>query len=341
MSPFISFLLFSIAAASSISLSSSQPPEIDVRPFIIDYHNGTIVRDDVIPVNPVPPQSTPDPATGVVSKDVVLHSFRNLSARVFLPTLNHSSRKIPILVYFHGGAFCIGSPFSEFDHLYLNRLTSQGKVVAISINYRLFPEYTLPAAFEDAWFALEWVASQSQTLAWTEPWIASHGDFSRIFLGGDSSGATIVHNLAMRASQDSLLYGLHIYGAILATPYFLGSGRVPLDPPNYTLTPFYRVWSYVCPRCPHGVDNPAVNPVGPRSPCLRRLAVEKVLVYTAEHDPLLGRSVRYVMGIRGSRWEGILAYYEGKNFSHVFHVSDPYNSETQLMITRVGQFLRD
>ncbi|KAL9231488.1 hypothetical protein vseg_006713 [Gypsophila vaccaria] len=312
-----------------------------VRPFIIVYDNGTIVRDDAIRTDPVvPPQSTPDPITGVISKDIVLDPYTNLSARVYLPSLNHTSKKLPILLYFHGGAFCIGSPFSRLDHKYLNRLTSSGKVVSISINYRLFPEHTLPTAFEDAWFALQWVASQSQRLAWTEPWIATHGDFSRVYLGGDSSGATIVHNLAIRASLDPLLYDLHIYGAVLVTPFFLGSGRVPLDPPNYTQTPYYRVWPYVCPHCPHGVDNPVVNPVGPRSPTLRRLAVEKILVYTAEHDPLLGRGVRYITGIRGSGWKGILAYYEGKNVSHVFHVSIPDHPETQVLITRVGQFLR-
>ncbi|KAK9699947.1 hypothetical protein RND81_08G205800 [Saponaria officinalis] len=233
MSPLLCFLLFS-AMISSVCLSSSES-EKDVRPFILVSPNGTIARDDAIPLFIVPAQSKPDPTTKVISKDVLLDPVKNLSARVYLPRLNHSAKKIkiPILVYFHGGAFCIGSPFSKLDHSYLNKLTSQGNVVAISINYRLFPEFALPTAFEDAWFALEWVLSQSHPLASTEPWLASHGDFSRVFLGGDSSGATIVHNLALRASRDSLLYGLHIYGAILATPYFLGTGRVPLDPPNY------------------------------------------------------------------------------------------------------------
>ncbi|KAK9699949.1 hypothetical protein RND81_08G206000 [Saponaria officinalis] len=341
---FMLVLLGLFIASFTIPAQSQNANAKDVRPYILVFDNGTIVRDDTaIPLDPVPPQ-TPDPLTNVTSKDVTLNPSKNLTARIYLPALTHNSKKLPILVYFHGGGFCVGSAFSRNDHLYLNSLVSQSGVIAISINFRLYPEVTFQTSLEDAWFALEWVASQKQNISWTEPWLASHGDFSKLFLGGDSSGATIVHNLAIKASQVALLYDLRIYGAILVMPLFLGSERVPLESDSVTLTPYYRVWPYVCPNCSHGVDNPFINPVSPRSPTLRRLAVKKLLVYTAEQDPLLGRSVEYVTTVRASRWEGILAYYEAKNVSHIFHITDQQKpeseKETKLLIKRLSQFLQ-
>ncbi|RLN12591.1 putative carboxylesterase 7 [Panicum miliaceum] len=64
--------------------------------------------------------------------------------------------------------------------------------VAVSVNYRLAPEHPLPAAYDDAWAALQWTVSSC--LSGPEPWLADHGDAKRIFLAGDSAGGNIAHN---------------------------------------------------------------------------------------------------------------------------------------------------
>lgn len=38
----------------------------------------------------------------------------------------------------------------------------------------------------------------------TQPWLINHGDFNKVFIGGDSAGGNIVHNIAMRAGSDAL-----------------------------------------------------------------------------------------------------------------------------------------
>lgn len=43
----------------------------------------------------------------------------------------------------------------------LNKLVAEANVVAVSVDYRLVPEHPLPAAYEDSWTALQWVASHA------------------------------------------------------------------------------------------------------------------------------------------------------------------------------------
>ena len=105
------------------------------------------------------PPSLNDPETGVSSKDITVSENPTISARLYLPKLTQPNQKFPILVYFHGGAFVVESAFSSDHHKYLNSLVSQGQVVAVSVEYRLAPEHSLPIAYEDSWAAFHWVAS--------------------------------------------------------------------------------------------------------------------------------------------------------------------------------------
>ena len=172
--------------------------DFEILPFIRVYKDGSVERLEGSPF--APPTPDQDPETGVSSKDITISENPSVSARLYLPKLtDHTqNQKLPILVYFHGGGFCIESAFGSIYHRYLNNLVSQVHVLAISVEYRLAPEHFLPAAYEDSWAALQWVASQSAGND-KEPWSINNGDFGRIFIGGDSAGANIVHNMAMRA----------------------------------------------------------------------------------------------------------------------------------------------
>ena len=43
----------------------------------------------------------------------------------------------------------------------MNLIASQAKTLIISVEYMLAPEYLLPAAYEDFWDAIQWVASHT------------------------------------------------------------------------------------------------------------------------------------------------------------------------------------
>ena len=99
-----------------------------------------------------------------------------IPARLYAP----SKEALPLLFYFLGGGFVIGSVASH-DILCreLGRLTPCS---VVSVDYRLAPAFKFPTAFDDAWDAVQWIASHRDELG---------VDPARLALGGDSAGGTL------------------------------------------------------------------------------------------------------------------------------------------------------
>ncbi|KAL0351979.1 UNVERIFIED_CONTAM: putative carboxylesterase 5 [Sesamum calycinum] len=203
--------------------------DFELPTFLRIYKNGRVERLEGIESLP----AGADPQTGVTSKDVTdIVPGTEVYVRIYLPQLSSNTQKLPLLVYIHGGAFCVFSPSSAPYHNYLNALVAESQVVAVSVHYRRAPEHPLPVAYEDSWAALHWVASHRGGDG-PEPLLNQHADFRRVFLAGDSAGANIVHNLAMRAGSADAGLNLEILGIALVDPYFWGSDPVRselLDP---------------------------------------------------------------------------------------------------------------
>ncbi|KAK9942154.1 hypothetical protein M0R45_007836 [Rubus argutus] len=173
----------------------------DFSPIAKVYKDGRIER--LLGTSTVP--ASIDPQTGVQSKDLVISNEPLISARLYIPksTTAESTQKLPLLVYFHGGGFCIESAFSPTYHYYLNGLVSEANVVAVSVDYRLAPEHPLPAAYEDSWAALKWVGSHYGGTG-PEEWLNRYADLDRVFFSGDSCGANIAHNMGLRIGSEKL-----------------------------------------------------------------------------------------------------------------------------------------
>ncbi|GAB4841532.1 hypothetical protein Ancab_022247 [Ancistrocladus abbreviatus] len=322
-------------------LAEEEPTRLP--PLLIIHRNGTIERDNTIlslPFGMLVPPSPNDTQTGVSSKDITIIPTTNVTARIYLPKLTNPSEKIPILLHFHGGGFCIGSPFAKGDFDYLNHLSSQANILVVSVNYRLFPDYQLPTAYIDAWSALKWVASQK--CGGAESWIVDHGDFTKIFVAGDSAGGNIAHNVIVWAGKEKLPNDVNVVGAILATPLFFGSKPLASESTNIIQPPVDQVWKYVCPSCEGGIDSPYLNPFGPGAPSLTQLGCKKLMVFVAEKDSLRSRGVWYYEGIKASGWTGEAFLYEGKGVDHVFQIANgPEHPETKKMIERVVEFVKN
>src|ERR1043165_6498371 len=70
--------------------------------------------------------------------------------RIFRPKSNGSGR-LPVLVWFHGGGFVIGSvPQSDAD---CRNLATLASIAVVSVEYRLAPEHPAPAAADDCFAA--------------------------------------------------------------------------------------------------------------------------------------------------------------------------------------------
>ncbi|KAL8541363.1 hypothetical protein ACS0TY_002567 [Phlomoides rotata] len=293
------------------------------------YKDGRIER--LIGQDVVPPSV--DPSTAVQSKDVQISPEINLSARIFLPGNANRSKKLPLVVYFHGGGFIIESAFSPTYHKHLNYLVAEANVIAVSVNYRLAPENPLPTAYEDSWLVLNWVVSQSTE----EDWINDYADLNRVFLGGDSAGGNIAHHMAARVGSENS-DGINLKGVFLNCPFF--SGEDPIgDEETHKIFPISftdKLWRFACPGTT-GLDDPWMNPA--RDPKLSSLGCKRLLVYVAGNDVLRGRGWYYKEALLRSGWDGDIEVIEIEGENHVFSVTSPDGEQSRAMLKKVATFI--
>lgn len=100
-----------------------------------------------------------------------------IPARLVAPA---SEPGLPVLLYFHGGGFTIGS-IASHDTI-CRTLAQLAGCAVVSVGYRLAPEHRFPTAVHDAWDATAWLVREGRALGL---------DTARIALGGDSAGGTL------------------------------------------------------------------------------------------------------------------------------------------------------
>merc|ERR1712216_545685 len=98
----------------------------------------------------------------------------------------------PVLVYFHGEGFVMGT-LETHDWLCRTLAGAACGVSIIAIHYRQPPEHRFPAAFEDAYGALRWVAEGN---------MAKGKPPMRVAVAGDSAGGGIAAACCLRARSD-------------------------------------------------------------------------------------------------------------------------------------------
>ncbi|TKW10768.1 hypothetical protein SEVIR_6G188700v4 [Setaria viridis] len=297
--------------------------DFDFSPLLIRYKSGRVRR--LMGTSRV--DAGADAATGVTSRDVAIDAgAAGLAARLYVPSdvLGRPEEKLPVLIYFHGGAFAVHSAFSGAHFPFLNALVSAARVVAVSVDYRLAPEHPLPAAYDDAWAALGWAVASCAAAAGSgpgDPWLSAHGDAARLFVAGDSAGANIAHNVTLRAGGSGLPGGARIEGMVLLHPYFRGEELLSSEgtDPKF-LQRAERLWGFVS-GGRYGLDHPFINPPAMPAAEWAKLGCRRALVTVAGFDTLRDRGRRYVEALRGSAWAGEEAVlYETEGEGHVYFI---------------------
>jgi acetyl esterase/lipase len=69
---------------------------------------------------------------------------------------------LPVLVYFFGGGWSLGT-LDNCDGI-CRMLTNAAQCVTVSVGYRLAPEHKFPAAVEDCYAGVAWVAEHAEEL---------------------------------------------------------------------------------------------------------------------------------------------------------------------------------
>ncbi|KAM0900323.1 hypothetical protein ACQ4PT_020699 [Festuca glaucescens] len=294
--------------------------------------DGTIVRS-----SPPPAQVTADDGR-VEWKDAVYDAARGLGLRMYRPrhrdvTDKGEEGKLPVLVYFHGGGFCMGSYYWPENHTVCLRLAAELPAVVLSFDYRLAPEHRLPAAHEDAAAALLWL--RNQLIASSEnPWLAESADSRRVFVSGVSAGGSLVHHMAVRFGTAGLEPGANVVGYILLMPGLFSAEPTRSEmgwPDSAFLSQemFDRLFRL---GMPAGAtrDDALVNPFAPDSPSL-------VLVVAAERDFFRDRNVEYAERIKAMGKDVELVVFAGQE--HASFGMDPVSDADAELVRLIKHFV--
>lgn len=166
----------------------------------------------------------------VLFKDCLFDEKLNLHLRMYKPKSKNfstmTSGRLPIILYIHGGGFCVGCRTWPNSHNCCVRLASGLGAIVLSPDYRLAPEHRLPAAIDDAVSAVRWLQKQALGEAGGDTWLSGTVDFDRVFVVGDSSGGNIAHHLAVQFGVGSLeTEPVRVRGYVLLGPFFGGEER--------------------------------------------------------------------------------------------------------------------
>jgi acetyl esterase/lipase len=132
--------------------------------------------------------TTPARPASVLVEDVIApgpDGDPKVVLRIYRPA---SSPPVPALYWMHGGGMMIGS--IAMDDALLAGVVERLGMAAVSVEYRLAPEYPDPAPVEDCYAGLVWTAAHA----------VEHGiDPDRIAVGGPSAGGGLAAGIALLA----------------------------------------------------------------------------------------------------------------------------------------------
>lgn len=126
---------------------------------------------------------TPDPAIAIGTAEAPRPGGGAVPVRLLRPV---GAEALPVLLWFHGGGQVIGSADQEDG--FLERLCATVGCAALSIDYRLAPEWRAPAAAEDGCLAYLWLLDHARELGL---------DPSRVGLAGASGGGGVAAATAL------------------------------------------------------------------------------------------------------------------------------------------------
>ncbi|PIN21604.1 Arylacetamide deacetylase [Handroanthus impetiginosus] len=265
------------------------------------------------------------------SKDVIIDPSKPITARIFLPDASDSpSQFLPVLVYFHGGGFCIGSTTWLGYHVFLGNLSATAKTIVISVDYRLAPENKLPIAYEDCYAALQWLSSNS------EPWL-QQGDLSRVFLSGDSAGGNIAHQVAIKVIKTNI-FNIRIKGLLPIHPYFGSETRTELELAEALANEVAMNDMFWKLSLPEGSDRNFYGCNFEKGETEWSL-FPAVLVFVAGLDFLKERGVFYGEFLKKKGVKAV-SLVEAEGESHVFHAWNPESEATFLLQKQISSFIQ-
>ena len=244
-----------------------------------------------------------------------------LIARSYRP---NGDGPFPILVYFHGGGWVVGS-INSYDSS-CRALANSGDCIVVSVAYRQAPENPYPAARDDAFRAYLWATDLARSLG---------GDPDRIAVAGESAGGNLAAVVCLMARDSGIRVPLHqllIYPitqfGFETSSYLEFADAKPLDPA--TMKYFWK--NYLA----NGGD--ANDPY--HSPLLAEnlSGLPPATILTAELDPLRSEGEAYAEALQQACIPVFHKRYNG--VTHEFFGFSNFVSEAREARLDAGEQLR-
>ncbi|TKY49759.1 carboxylesterase 17 [Spatholobus suberectus] len=324
----------------------------EVSGWLKIYDDGSVDRTWTGPAQikfmaePVPPHE--QFIDGVATRDVVAtHGGSGHRIRLYMPEKTpEDNHKLPILIHFHGGGFCISEPDWFMYYQVYTRFARSTRSIVVSPFLRRAPEHRLPAAIDDGFDTLLWLQSVARSGS-REPWLEQHGDFDRVFLIGDSSGGNLVHEVAARAGSVNL-EPVRVAGAIPVHPGFVRSdrSRSERDMPQSPFLTLDMLDKFLGLALPVGAtkDHPITCPMGAAAPPLDGLKLPPVLLCVAEMDLIRDTEMEYYEAMKKANKD--VELFVSKGMTHSFYLNkiavdmdSNVSDQTDALICRVKEFI--
>jgi acetyl esterase len=252
----------------------------------------------------------------------------DVPVRVYKPTSAHAH---PVIVYFHGGAFFLGS-VNTHDHI-ARALANATECVVVSVDYRLAPEHAFPAGLEDCYAAVQWIAENGRDPANGIGW-----DGRTLAVMGDSSGANFaaaVAAMAVDAGLTSITHQVLYYPSLdldfdVERYESLKTNAVGNGLETAMLKPFNAF--YV---------NSGADPANPLVSPLKRTnlaGLPPALIVTAECDPLRDEGELYGHNLAQAGVPATVRRYASAGHGFVQHFS--WLPEFQRVFVETADFLK-
>ncbi|GAK07675.1 alpha/beta hydrolase [Geomicrobium sp. JCM 19038] len=238
---------------------------------------------------------------------------RTVPVRLYTPK---GTAPFPVIVYYHGGGFVVGD--LETIDGFCRYLCYKSEAIVVSVDYRLAPEHPFPAAFEDAYVAAKWAATNAQQYG---------GEPKRLTLSGDSAGG----NLAVGVMLNNQLHNDFVVDAqLLYYPWLLLNDQSDahlVHGEELNLTTAQLRWYESCyapSQC--WKANPLLGSASGAPPSV---------IITAEHDPLRDDGLRYAEQLQIAGTKTVIHNYSGlvHSFIHMMNEVDEAREAVDTSIT--------
>jgi acetyl esterase len=217
-----------------------------------------------------------------------------IPVRVYVPK---DVEQPPVVVYFHGGGWVIGS--IESHDAPCRELAARSGCAVVSVDYRLAPETKYPGPLDDCLAATEWAAKSGH----------EHGfDGNRLVVAGDSAGGNLAAAVTLLAKHRGGTPA--IAGQVLvypATDLTLSHPSIEENGEGYFLTADAMRWF-----TGHYGGDAATDPLV--SPILAEdlSGLPPALVLTAEFDPLRDEGEAYAAKLQAAGVPTTLRRFDGQ-----------------------------